>query len=176
MAGQVTYTPTEEDVAASSRDWFGRYLRQPRMKGALYVAALAGALLAVAFALQAGGPPARALRAGALGGVGGLVLIVLIVAWRYAMLPGLARRSFRQNRAMHRPFTYAWSDEGISWESEMSSARIAWDALYRWGEGKSAFFFAFSERGVHFVPRRALDEAAAADLRATAERFGPARF
>jgi len=42
MAGQVTFTPTEEDIVAGSRDWFHRALRQPRMKGAIYIAALAG--------------------------------------------------------------------------------------------------------------------------------------
>jgi hypothetical protein len=176
MAGQVTFTPTEADVVAGSRDWFHRALRQPRMKGAIYIAALAGALLGAAFALQSGAPPEHALRGAGIGALAGLLLIGAILAIRYAMLPGQALRSFRQNRSTHTAYTYAWTDEGISWESEASSARVRWPDLYRWGEGRSAFLFAVSERGVHFVPRRALSEAEAADLRATASRHGPARL
>jgi hypothetical protein len=176
MTGQVTFTPTEEDIVAGSRDWFRRALVQPRIKGALYAAVLAGALLGAAFALQDGGPPERALRAAGLGGVIGLLLVGGILAIRYALLPSQALRAFRQNKTTHAAYTYAWSDEGISWESEASSARILWRDLYRWREGRSAFLFAVSERGIHFVPRRALSEAEAADLRETAIRHGPTRF
>jgi hypothetical protein len=180
MAGQVIFTPLEEDIVAGSRDWFRRAILHPRTRGALYVAAVAGALLGAGFALQDGGSPGRALRVAALGGLGGLLLVVALLATRYSLLPGQALRAFRQNRATHTAYTYtytyAWSDEGISWESESSSARILWRDLYRWGEGRSAFLFAVSERGVHFVPRRALSEAEAADLRDTASRHGPARL
>ena len=176
MAGQVTFTPTEEDVVAGSRDWFRRMLLQPRIKGACYGAVLAGALLGAAFALQAGGPPERALRAAALGALVALLLFGGIIAVRWALLPGQALRAFRQNKTIHNPYTYCWTDEGLSFESEAASARIAWRDLYRWSEGRSAFLFAVSERGVHFVPRRALSEAEAADLRATAIRHGPARL
>ena len=176
MAGQVSFTPTEEDIVAGSRDWFRRAVRQPRMKGAVYVAALAGALLGAAFALQGGAPPVHALRAAGIGALAGLLLIGSVLALRWAMLPGQALRAFRQNRTTHKEYSYAWSDEGIRWESEASSARILWCDLYRWGEGPSAFLFAVSERGVHFVPRRALSEAEAADLRETATRHGPARL
>lgn len=176
MAGQVTFTPTEADVVAGTRDWFLRALRQPRMKGAIYVAALAGALLGAAFALQSAAPPAHALRGGGIGALAGLLLIAVILAARWAMLPGQVLRVFRQNKTIRHPYTYHWTDEGISFESETANAHVAWRDLYRWGEGRSAFLFAVSERGVHFVPRRALSEAEAADLRATASRHGPARL
>ena len=176
MAGQVAFTPTEEDIVAASRDWFRRAMVQPRIKGALYGATLAGGLLGAAFALQAGGPGGRALTAAALGALAGLLLVAAILALRYALLPGQARRSFRQNRTIHIPYTYSWTDDAFSWESEASRARIAWRDLWRWGEGPSAFMFAVSERGVHVVPRRALSETEAADLRETAQRHGPARF
>src|SRR5437868_10925447 len=138
MAGQVTFTPTEADIVAGSRDWFRRMLMQPRIKGACYVAIRAGGLLGAAFALQAAGPPERALRAAALGALVGLALFGGILAARWAMLPGQALRAFRQNKTIHHPYTYAWTDEGISFESEAASARVAWRDLYRWGEGRSA--------------------------------------
>jgi hypothetical protein len=176
MAGQVSFTPTEADIVAGSRDWFRRMLMQPRIKGAFYVAVLAGGLLGAAFALQAGEPSDRALKAAALGALAGLLAIGAILTMRWLLLPGQALRSFRQNRTTHSEYTYAWTDEGISWESAASSARIPWRDLYRWGEGRSAFLFAVSERGVHFVPHRALTETEAADLRDTAVRHGPARL
>ena len=176
MAGSVTFTPSEDDIVAGSKDWFRRMLMQPRMKGALYMAVLAGGLLGAAFSLQAGGPPAGSLRAAALGALTGLLLIGTILAIRWLLLPGQALRQFRQNKTIHTVYTYAWNDEGISWASEAANARVAWRDLYRWGEGRSAFLFAVSERGMHFVPRHALSEAEAADLRATALRHGPARL
>jgi hypothetical protein len=176
MAGQVTFTPTEADIVAGSKDWFRRMLAQPRIKGAWYAAVLAGGLLGAAFALQAGGPPERAVKAAALGALVGLLLFGGILAIRWALLPGQALRAFRQNKTIHHPYTYCWTDEGISWESEAANARVAWRDLYRWGEGRSAFLFAVSERGIHFVPRRVLSEEDAADLRATALRHGPARL
>ena len=176
MAGQVSFTPTEADIVAGTRDWCRRALRQPRMKGAVYGATFAGALLGAAFALQGGSPPDHALRAAGIGALAGLLLIGTVLALRYALLPGQALRSFRQNRTALGEYRYAWTDEGISWESGAGSARILWRDLYRWGEGRSAFLFAVSERGVHFVPRRALSEAEAADLHDTAVRHGPARL
>ena len=176
MAGQVRFTPTEADIVAGSRDWFRRMLMQPRSKGMLYMAVLAGALLGAAFALQAGGPPDRALRAAALGALAGLLLVAMILGIRWALLPGQARRRFRQNKIVHAAGTYAWTDEGIGWASEAAKGHVAWRDLHRWAEGKSAFLFAVSERGVHFVPRRVLSEDEAADLRATAISYGPARL
>lgn len=176
MAGQVTFTPTEDDIVAGSKDWFRRMLMQPRIKAGFYVAMLAGGLLGAAFTLQAGGPSQGTLRGAALGAVIGLGLFGGVLAVRRAMLPGQALRMFRRNRAVHAVYTYAWTDEGISWETESANARVAWRDLHRWGEGRSAFFFALSERGIHFVPRRALSEAEAADLRATAISHGPARL
>jgi hypothetical protein len=176
MAGNVTFTPTEEDVVVGARDSFHRVLRQPRLKGAIYIAVLAGGLLGAAFALQSGGPSAHALRGAGVGALAGLLLIAVILATRYIMLPGRVLRSFRQNRTAHTAYSCAWTDEGISWQSGASSVRILWLDLYRWGEGRSAFLFAVTERGMHLVPRRALSEAEAADLRATALRHGPARL
>lgn len=176
MAGEVTYTPMEEDVIAGSRDWFKRLLRQPRMKGVIYVTVLVGALLGAAFALQAGAPLAHALRPAAIGALLGLLSIATLLALRYALLPGQAARSFRQNKTIHKPYTYGWTDEALSWQSESSNGRVLWSDLHRWSEGKSAFLFAVSDRGVHFVPRRALSETEAADLRATASRYGPPRL
>ena len=118
----------------------------------------------------------KPVRAAAFGALAGLLLLGGILALRYAMLPGQALRAFRQNKTIHAPYTYAWTDEGISWESEAANARVAWRDLYRWGEGRSAFLFAVSERGVHYVPRRALSDEQAADLRATAISHGPARW
>ena len=176
MAGQVSFTPTEDDIVAGSRDWFRRMLMQPRIKGACYVAVLAGGLLGAAFALQAGGPPDRALKAAALGALAGLLAIGSILLLRWLLLPGQAVRAFRQTKTNHHPYHYFWTDDELRWESDNANARVAWRDLYRWGEGRSAFLFAVSERGVHFVPRRVLSDEDAADLRATALRHGPARL
>jgi len=175
MAGQVSYTPIEADVVAAARDWFRRALLQPRTRLALFGTALAAALLGAGLTLQGGARPGYAVWVGSAAALGGFILVCLGLALRYALLPGQARRNFRRNPVLQCEQAFAWSDEGISWDSEVANARIAWRDLHRWGEGPSTFLFAVSERGVHFVPRRALSGAEAADLGATARRHGPAR-
>jgi hypothetical protein len=176
MAGQVAFTPTEADAVAATRDWFRRDLLQPKIRFALFGVAIAAALLGAGLSLQAGAPPGRAAWYGASAALAGMVLVALVLAVRYALLPGSARRNFRQNKAIQAPHVFAWTDDYVSWRSEGAHAQIDWRELYRWGEGASAFLFAVSERGVHFVPRRAFSEEQAADLRATAARECRVRF
>ena len=176
MAGRIHFTPTEADMVAATRDWFRRDLLRPRVRLALFGAPLAAAALGVALALQAGAPSGRAFWLGGVWALGGFALVVLIFALRYAALPGAARRNFWQNKALQAEHVFSWSEEALSWESAVANARILWADLHRWGEGPGAFLFAVSERGVQFVPRRALSDEQAADLRATALRHGPARL
>ncbi|MBV9883995.1 MAG: YcxB family protein [Sphingomonadaceae bacterium] len=176
MAGEVAFMPTETDVVAATRDWARRDLARPRQLWATLAAGAAAACLALIFALKPEAPPERVVPIALGAGLGAILLVVLILAIRFAALPAQARRTFRQNKAVQKEQLYCWSDEGIGWRSASSDSRIAWAELYRWSEGRHAFLFAVSERGVHFVPRRALSDAEAADLRATAERFGPPLF
>ncbi len=176
MAGAVTFMPSEADVVAATRDWARRDLARPRQLYATLAVGAAAATVAIILMLNAGAPPELFAPVAAEAALGGVLLVALILAIRFSILPGQARRTFRQNKAIRKEHRYSWSDEGIAWHSASSDSRIAWDELYRWSEGPHAFLFAVSERGIHFVPRRALSEAEAADLRATAARFGPPRF
>ena len=176
MAGAVTLMPSEADVVAATRDWAWRDLRRPRQLYATLAVAAAAAIVAIIVMLNANAPPEIFAAVAAEAALGGMLVVALILAIRFAMLPGQARRTFRQNKAIQKEHVYSWSDEGIAWHSASSDSRIAWAELHRWSEGRNAFLFAVSERSVHFVPRRALSEAEAADLRATATRFGPPLF
>lgn len=176
MAGQVAFTLTEEDAVAATRDWFRRELLQPKIRLATFGIAIAAALLGAALALQGGAPPGRAAWYGASAALAGMVLVGLALGLRHALLPGQARRNFRRNKAIQAPHVFTWTDDFVSWRSEAAGAQLDWRDLHRWSEGPSAFLFALSERGVQFVPRRALSDEEAADLRATAQRECGGRF
>ena len=176
MAGAVTFTPTEQDCVAATRDWAWRDLRRPRQLRAALAVGAAAAAIGIIFTLKPDAAPERMALIALGAACAAMLLVVAILALRFAALPNQGLRTFRQNKAVQKEHEFRWSDEGIAWRSASSDSRIAWDELYRWREGRSAFLFAVSERSVHFVPRRALSDVEAADLRATAARLGPPLF
>jgi len=176
MAGAVTFTPTEQDCVAATRDWAWRDLRRPRQLHATLAVGAAAAAIYIIFSLKPDAAPERIALMALGASFAAMMLVVVILVLRFSALPGQALRTFRQNKAVQKEHVFSWSEEGIAWRSVSSDSRIAWDELYRWREGRSAFLFAVSERSVHFVPRRALSDIEAADLRATAARFGPPLF
>lgn len=176
MAGAVTFTPTEQDIVAATRDWARRDITRPRQLMATLAVGAAAAALGIFFSLRPNVDPDRVAPIGIGAGLAAILLVVLIVAVRFAALPGQARRTFRQNKAIQKEHVYSWTDEGIAWRSASGEARIAWAELHRWREGRHAFLFAVSDRSIHLIPRRVLSEPEAEDLRATASRFGPPLF
>jgi hypothetical protein len=174
MAGEISYRPTEADYVAAQRDWFAASIwrRAPRTLAttALAVSAMLGLL-----GLIAGDPVGRVLGTMATALVAAPVLVLCVWGLCYWLLPRNARRLFRQQRTLHRDFTYGWSEEGIHHRSDRGTGAIAWSDIHRWSEQRHTFLFYMNDRLFHFIPRRLLSDAEARDLSTTAAAHGPPR-
>jgi hypothetical protein len=172
MAGEVTYQPNEADYVAAHRDWFVNAIRRKGFS-TIASAALSAALVMAAIGFLAGD------RLPALVGVfgGGLVIgpFAILACWglSYALLPRRAGRLFRQHRALQKEVSYGWSDAGLTYRAANGSGGMPWEDLHRWAEGKHVFLFYLTDNLFHFVPRRALTDSDAEDLRNLTARLGP---
>jgi hypothetical protein len=171
VAGEIDYTPTEDDYVEANRDWNRSRFRR-RFPRLMIVATLT--CYGVISLLQ--GDIASWSTLGASVAVGLLAVPVGFLIEIKWVMPIRARRLFRQHRALHRDYHYRWSDEELAYHSANGEGRVAWGDLYRWHEGRNVFLFCLNARLFFYLPRRALSDAQIVDLRETAAAFGPPRL
>jgi len=176
MAGEVGITIGEEDYVGANRVWFLHYLRRRKVlvRYALLLASLAAALAMLEW--SGGGGAAGILRVVAFAIVGGGAGLLLCNGIGYVLLPRRARRLFRQNPSFYKSYHYHWSDDGLAYRSERESGMRPWKDFYRWSDGSEALLLMLNEQLFYIIPRRALTDAQAEDLRATLGAHGPPRF
>lgn len=177
MAGEASFIPGEQDAVDAMRDSFRRYVSQPAQKRALLGFGAAAGIVMLAVAISLRSPPLGPILGFSLYAVAvGMVLLPIALLIHYLRIAATARRVFRQDRGMHVEHRYRWSDDGLAFHSSAGEGRIAWADLYRWSKGRNSFLLWTNERVCLYLPRRALDEPQADDLRQTAMRFGPPHF
>jgi hypothetical protein len=167
VAGEIVFTPTEQDYVAANRAYLRRNIRR-RLPLAVAVATLTIYMLQ---SLSLGGfAPWTSLVASI-----GIGIVIALAMWfgPELILARAAARLFRQQRTLHNEFQYRWSDEGLAHESPNGQGRIAWKDMYRWHDGETVFLFLLNARLYLFLPHRALSATEREDLRATATEFGP---
>lgn len=116
----------------------------------------AAALLYVAWrSYQAGRLMGVYVSLGALmGGVlGGLVM-------KYAWIPWQARRIFRQQMSLHRPFELSWDEGGVHARDGNGEYRHSWADFTRWRESERLIVLNLSDAMFLMVPKRAFSDAA----------------
>jgi hypothetical protein len=176
MAGEVEFTPSEDDYATANREWYRRQLRRGWAKF-LIVAGAGGAAVGAILGLVDEGPDPLGIAASAFTyALIPLVVGPVVYGFCYLAVPRRARRLYRQNKNLQRPMRYAWSEEGLSYASSTGTGKVAWTDLHRWSEGGSSFLFLLTDAMFHFIPKRAFAEAEAEDLRSTAARSGLGRL
>lgn len=174
MSGDVTYTLTSDDYVVALKTAFGRSIRRwGALRGWLIVAAACGVI---------GGFSAL----GTVGVWGKLIIVCGFLAWGaimiplcwgfcYLLLPRQARRLFRQQRSLHSPWTYRWSETGLENEGETGLVRFKWGDLHAWTRGRKVFLFYANDALFYMLPLHALSEAEADELESLLERRGPKR-
>ena len=93
------------------------------------------------------------LSLGALGGglAGGLISHYLWIPWQ-------ARRVFRKQKSMQRPFELSWDAAGLHAKDGNGEYRHAWSDFVRWREGERLFVLSLSDAMFIMVPKRAFTE------------------
>jgi hypothetical protein len=172
MAGEVTYQPNEADYVAAHRDWFVNLLRR-RGPSTIASAALSAAVTVAVIGFLARDPLPLVMAAAGAGLLLGPLFFLVFWGLSYVLLPRRARRLFHQHRALKKEVSYGWCDAGLTYRGANGSGQTAWEDLHRHAESKHMFLFYVTDNLFHFVPRRALTDSEAEDLRNLAAELGP---
>lgn len=173
MAGEATVRLSERDYVDANRELLRGTLIAWRKLPDHGVTIAVCASVGVFVSLSEGSDPTANMLLFALLGMAGMILFYGVC---YLTVPGRTRRLFQQQAGLQVPIHYAWSDAGFGYSSEHASANFAWRDYYRWSEGRHGFMVFLNEQIFYLVPRHALTDAQARDLRSTAEAHGPPRF
>jgi len=106
---------------------------------------------------------------GAVGGlVGGLVAYTLI---RFVYAPWKARRIFRQQKSLQRPFELSWADTGLTSRDANGEYTTPWPDYTKWKEDSRVFLLYHSDALFQMVPKRSFpDDAMVSEFRSWLER------
>jgi hypothetical protein len=170
----VTYALDEKAQIAASRANFRRRIFSRRMVVRIAVGALVFAGAGLVFGMLIGDPDP--LRTALLFGGELLVLVPLMCALLYAVIPRRIRRVVRQNPVAGRPVEACWSAAGLSARSVNGTSELPWSDFYGWHAAKSGFLLYLNEQHYHVVPADMLSEQQRAGLRATLEASGMRRL
>jgi YcxB-like protein len=174
MAGAVEFVISERDYLGAARDAFLVWLRSRAGKRRIGFTTLFWAALGFGFGWMDAGPSTAALLCLLLG-VGGLLFQGLVYALCYLRLPRRAGRLYRQHSRLDEPVSIGWGDFGLHFQSPNADVRHSWGDIYQWADGKNALLLYQNEQIYNFVPRRAVDAEAGADLKASLESAGVPR-
>jgi hypothetical protein len=99
-------------------------------------------------------------------------VVIFLIANYFLLVPMTTRRTYRKHKALHRPYTFSWSESGLTIRSESGEWKIAWDDYLKWDENAQIFILYQAPRLFNMMPKRALTPEQIVDLRQCAGRIG----
>ena len=100
---------------------------------------------------------------------GGLGVPLFMIRWR---IPVMARRIYKQQRALHDEITVGWDAAGLHTRTGMGDARLPWAAYHRWREDTAVILRYQSDLLFQFIPKRVVTAAQVGALRGYAAAAG----
>ena len=173
MPGEVTFQPTEADYISAVRANFLCALRRPRALRNFAIITALGGIAGVAIGLLDG---LDGVLAGLAGSAYGAVVWASICLGTLLLVPRRSARLFRQQRSIHRIFTYRWSDDGLECAFEANHLRTPWSEFSGYRDTGTAMLLYTNDSIFQFLPHRALDGEASRDLRDTVARMAVPRY
>jgi YcxB-like protein len=101
-----------------------------------------------------------------------VAVVVLLIANFFLFIPISTRRTYRKHKALHRPYTYSWSETGLAVTSASGEWPVAWSDYLKWDENAQVFILYQAPRLFNILPKRALAPEQIVDLRQCAARIG----
>lgn len=167
MAGEITFTASERDYADANLDWYLANLRRGRPWIALVLLALFSAAVGAGVTWLDGNR--EEIGATATGfALLGLVVASLVYLATYLALPRRARRLYRQQKTLHHPWTFGWTEAGLSIDTVNGRSLHPWPDFHRWLVGRRTILLFLNDQLFFFLPRRLLDDSAVEELRSLA--------
>lgn len=125
----------------------------------------------VALALVALSLP-LALWQAAQGDAAGLIVLIPFAVAALTMLlshtllvPGLARRHYRQYKVLQQPLVITLDEQGSEWRAANGSSRLAWPDYHQWKEDETLFLLYQADNLFQMLPKRLLGPEEAAQVR-----------
>jgi hypothetical protein len=166
MNRSVSLTLTADDYIAANRLHFLKCLRS---RGAL--AALAMLVLAYLVWMTI----AHIDRWGTIGVIALNACLAAVVVWMVAhyflLVPVSTRRTYSKHKTLHRPYTYSWSETGLTITGTGGEWHLAWNDYLKWDENAEIFILYQAPRLFNMVPKRALSPEQIVDIRECAARI-----
>jgi hypothetical protein len=157
MSGEVEFTLSEADYADGIRDSYVAriFTRGTGIRLALIVLLCAAA---GAFACWLDGRTDSLSSYVAGFALLGLALFALIYAAAFLSLNRRSRRLYRQQKMLHQPFTYRWSEDGLDIEAPRMRTFHPWPDFHRWSLARRAILLFINDQLFFVLPRRVLRE------------------
>ena len=162
MASEVTFTLSEADYSGGIRDSYMARLFTAGTAARLSI----GILFCVAVGIGASWLDGRTDSTGSYAAgfaLLGATLFALIYALAFLGLKRRSRRLYRQQKMLHQPFTYRWTEEGLEMEAPRMRSFHPWPDFHRWSLSRSAILLFLNDQLFFVLPRRVLS---AEDLQA----------
>jgi hypothetical protein len=175
MAGQSSWTPMAADFVAANRTNLRLAFRRRRFlrTWALFTIFMAGAGAMVSWL---DGELHHAVSLCAAYAALGFVMLPVIYALAYVLVPRRVKRLVRQQRSATLEQTWSWSANEVALENVQGITRMPWLDLFGWQDAGGMVLLYLNERSFFFLPDRAQSEHDAADLRATILNTGLRRY
>src|SRR5688500_9877194 len=164
MAGEITFTPSEKDYADANRDSMLAQLRRPRPWIALVLSVLFSAGIGAGVTWLDGDLEDVAAAASGFALLGLFVFLFIYLA-TYLLLPRRAGRLYRQHKTLQQPWTYGWSEAGLSVDTANGHTLHPWPDFHRWLVGRRMVLLFVNDQLFFFLPRRLLEDSAVEELR-----------
>jgi hypothetical protein len=168
MAGDVTFTLTEQDYADAARSQYWQRVRSPKQWAWLLPAlAVTSALLAYSDSCDLESFLYNLVPYALIS----VLVCPLLMAFGYAWAGRYARRMFRQQPSKPEN-TVSWDDAGLRIESALGTLKAEWGDFYGWRSAGRTYMIHMNEALYYLVPEHALSSEQAADLESTLKRGG----
>jgi hypothetical protein len=166
MSGQVTFTPSPADYVAATRAHYFALIRSRRWL--IKTVTMLVLLVAVATILldfidgEVGWFPVIMVPLA-------MLTLAACISFNLLWFPRKMRRLFAQQPLYGGETESAWSDHEFSNRGPLGTTVVQWGQFVRWKETSKSFLFYLSDASYLFVPKRALDDHLALDLRRCAD-------
>ena len=157
-AGSGAFHYTEEDLVEAARLFSGRSVKRPKIIVAYASLWLASLIFFLSWISGPGLFDPAAIR----DNIGLLIAILilpfaLVFVWAKWVIPTMARRNFRQQRAFQAEFTYGWNDERLTVSTEYGHFDIPWHHFVGWAENANIILLLETDRLYRVIPKRVLN-------------------
>ncbi|QCI67240.1 YcxB family protein [Phreatobacter stygius] len=93
------------------------------------------------------------------------IALLALPAVNYLVLaPYTARKTFRQQKTLHHPITYSWSEAGLKATNVSGEWLVPWTDYLKWSEDDRVVLFYQAPRLFQMLPKRAVTAEQLADV------------